>query len=108
IHARAHTVSVAAAVDPQGRIQALELDAVVEAGAYSAYPRPSILEGLQVLLMSGTPYQIDAYQGRLRVAWQNKPATGSYRGVGQPVACAAMEMLMDACARQTRIDPAEI
>jgi carbon-monoxide dehydrogenase large subunit len=107
IHARAHTVSVAAAVDPQGRIQALELDAVVEAGAYSAYPRSSILEGLQVLLMSGTPYQIDAYRGRLRVAWQNKPATGSYRGVGQPVACAAVEALMDACARELALDPAE-
>src|SRR3954470_8462497 len=108
IHARAHTVSVSAAVDPQGRILALELDAVVEAGAYSAYPRSSILEGLQVLLMSGTPYQIDAYQGRLRVAWQNKPATGSYRGVGQPVACAAMETLMDACAREVGIDPSEM
>jgi carbon-monoxide dehydrogenase large subunit len=108
IHARAHTVSVAAALDPDGRLHGLQLDAVVEAGAYSAYPRSSILEGLQVLLMAGTPYQLDAYEGRLRVAWQNKPATGSYRGVGQPVACAAMEMLMDACARELGIDPAEI
>src|SRR4029079_444144 len=108
IHARAHTVTVSATVDGDGRIRALELDAIAEAGAYSAYPRSSILEGLQVLLMSGTPYQIDAYKGRLRIPWQNKRATGSYRGVGQPVACAAMEMLMDACARQTRIDPAEI
>jgi carbon-monoxide dehydrogenase large subunit len=108
IHARAHTVIVSAAVDPQGRIHALELDAVVEAGAYSAYPRSSVLEGLQVLLMSGAPYQLDAYQGRLRVAWQNKPATGSYRGVGQPIACGAMEALVDACARTLRMDPAEL
>src|SRR4051812_13615346 len=108
IHARAHTVSVSAAMDASGRIRALELDAIVEAGAYSAYPRSSILEGLQVLLMSGTPYQIDAYQGRLRVAWQNKPATGSYRGVGQPIACAAVEALVDACARQLAMDAAEL
>ena len=108
IHARAHTLSVSAAVDASGHIHGLQLDAVVEAGAYSAYPRSSILEGLQVLLMAGTPYQIDAYEGRLRVAWQNKPATGSYRGVGQPVACAAMEVLVDACAREMRIDAAEI
>ncbi|HEY6823460.1 MAG TPA: xanthine dehydrogenase family protein molybdopterin-binding subunit [Steroidobacteraceae bacterium] len=107
IHARAHTVSVSAALDTSGRIHDLQLDAVVEAGAYSAYPRSSILEGLQVLLMAGTPYQIDAYEGRLRVVWQNKPATGSYRGVGQPVACVAMELLMDACARERGIDPAE-
>jgi aerobic carbon-monoxide dehydrogenase large subunit len=108
IHARAHTVTLAAAVEPSGRIRSLALDDVAEAGAYSAYPRSSILEGLQVLLMTGTPYQIEAYQGRLRVAWQNKPATGSYRGVGQPVACGAMETLMDACARQLSIDPTEV
>jgi len=108
IHARAHTVNVAAAVDASGRIHGLQLDALVEAGAYSAYPRSSILEGLQVLLMSGTPYQLDAYEGRLRVVWQNKPATGSYRGVGQPVACAAVEALIDACARRVSMDPAEL
>ena len=108
IHARAHTVKVAAALDRDGRIRGMQLDAVAEAGAYSAFPRSSILEGLQVLLMSGTPYQFDAYKGRLRVTWQNKPATGSYRGVGQPVACAAVESLMDACARTLRMDPAEL
>jgi carbon-monoxide dehydrogenase large subunit len=108
IHARAHTVQVAASLAPDGRIRAFELDVVAEAGAYSAYPRSSILEGLQVLLMSGTPYQVDAFKGRLQVAWQNKPATGSYRGVGQPVACAAVETLMDACARQLSMDPAEL
>ena len=107
IHARAHTVTVSANVAPEGHVHSLSLDAVVEAGAYSAYPRSSILEGLQVLLMSGTPYRLDAYEGRLRVAWQNKPATGSYRGVGQPVACGAVETLMDACARELGMDPAQ-
>jgi carbon-monoxide dehydrogenase large subunit len=108
IHARAHTVTVTAAVDAGGRIQGLALDDVAEAGAYSAFPRSSILEGLQVLLMSGVPYRIDAYEGRLRVAWQNKPATGSYRGVGQPVACAAVETVIDSCARELGLDPAQL
>ena len=107
IHARAHLVSVSVALDANGRISALGLDDLVEAGAYSAYPRSSILEGLQVLSMTGTAYAVDAYRGRVRVAWQNKPATGSYRGVGQPVACTAMEAIMDACARAIGMDPAE-
>jgi carbon-monoxide dehydrogenase large subunit len=107
IHARAHSVSVSIALDARGRIMGLALDDLVEAGAYSAYPRSSILEGLQVLTMTGTAYQIDAYRGRMRVAWQNKPATGSYRGVGQPVSCAAFEATVDACARALAIDPAE-
>jgi carbon-monoxide dehydrogenase large subunit len=107
IHARAHRVTVSMALGADARIAALSVDDLVEAGAYSAYPRSSILEGLQVLLFAGTPYDIGAYRGRLRVAWQNKPATGSYRGVGQPVACGAVELLVDACAREAGIDPAE-
>ncbi len=107
IHARAHRVSVSMTVDPQARITALTLDDLAEAGAYSAYPRSSILEGLQVLVFAGTPYDIGAYRGRLRVAWQNKPATGSYRGVGQPIACGAVEALIDVCAREAKMDPAE-
>lgn len=107
IHARAHRVSVSFALDAERRIAGFSLDDVVEAGAYSAHPRSSILEGLQVLSFAGTPYDFGAYRGRLRVAWQNKPATGSYRGVGQPVACGAVEALVDACAREVRMDPAE-
>jgi carbon-monoxide dehydrogenase large subunit len=107
IHARAHQVEVSMTLDADGRIAALALDDLAEAGAFSAYPRSSILEGLQVLLLAGVPYAIDAYRGRLRVAWQNKPATGSYRGVGQPIACGAVEALIDICAREAGVDPAE-
>ena len=108
IHARAHSVSVSIALDAGGHIMGLALDDLVEAGAYSAYPRSSILEGLQVLTMTGAAYQVDAYRGRLRVAWQNKPATGSYRGVGQPVSCTAFEATLDACARTLSMDPTEL
>ena len=108
IHARAHTVTVGIGLDAGARITSISVDDLAEAGAYSAYPRSSILEGLQVLLLAGAPYAIDAYRGRLRVAWQNKPATGSYRGVGQPIACGAIELLIDACARAAGIDPAEL
>jgi aerobic carbon-monoxide dehydrogenase large subunit len=107
IHARAHAITVALALDSDARIVGLALDDLVEAGAYSAYPRSSILEGLQVLTMTGAAYAVNAYRGRLRVAWQNKPATGSYRGVGQPVSCTALETTIDACARTLAMDPAE-
>ena len=108
IHARAHVVGVSLGVSADGKFSALSLDDVMEAGAYSAYPRSSILEGLHVILMAGAPYAISAYDARLRVVWQNKPATGSYRGVGQPIACGAVEAAVDAAARQLGIDPAEI
>ena len=107
IHARAHRVSVEMTLGADGRMTGLSLDDLMEAGAYSAFPRSSILEGLHVLLFAGAPYDYGAYHGRLRVAYQNKPATGSYRGVGQPVACGAIEALVDACARELGVDPAD-
>ena len=108
IHARAHTVRVALGMSRSGKLTSMRMDDVAEAGAYSAYPRSSILEGLHVLLFAGTPYDIPRGEGRLRVSWQNKPATGSYRGVGQPVACGAVEFVLDACARELGLDPAEL
>ncbi|HZQ73084.1 MAG TPA: xanthine dehydrogenase family protein molybdopterin-binding subunit [Burkholderiales bacterium] len=108
IHARAHSVTVSLGVSAEGTIEALSIDDVMEAGAYSAYPRSSILEGLHVLFFAGAPYEIAARDARLRVVWQNKPATGSYRGVGQPIACGAVEGALDAAARALGMDPAAL
>ena len=108
IHARAHTVNVSLGTGADGKIRELAIDDLMEAGAYSAYPRSSILEGLHVVLFAGAPYALPRYSARLRVAWQNKPATGSYRGVGQPIACATVETAIDAAARALNIDPAEM
>jgi carbon-monoxide dehydrogenase large subunit len=107
IHARAHVTAVSLALGQDGRVTGLAIDDLMEAGAYSAYPRSSILEGLQIMFTAGAQYGIPAYRSALRVAWQNKPATGSYRGVGQPIGCAAVEGAMDAAARACGIDPAE-
>ena len=107
IHARAHAVGVSLALASDGRITAMAVDDLMEAGAYSAYPRSSILEGMHVMFMAGAPYGFAAYRARLRVAWQNKPATGSYRGVGQPIGCAAVEAAVDAAARASGMDPAQ-
>ena len=74
-------------------------------GAYSAYPRTSIGEGLQVIGLSGAPYVLDAYRGRLRVAYQNKTPTSAYRAVGHPIAAAVTEQLVDLAAAAIGMDP---
>jgi carbon-monoxide dehydrogenase large subunit len=107
IHARGHRVSASLALDGDGRVLALQLDDCMEAGAYSVYPRSSILEGLHAVNFAGIVYGFDACAGRLRVAYQNKPGTASYRGVGQPIACAVTEFMMDAAAAELGTDPAE-
>jgi carbon-monoxide dehydrogenase large subunit len=108
IHGRGHQVDAALALDAQGRILAIEVDDAMEAGAHSVYPRSSILEGLQSSGFVAVAYALDHYAARLRVAWQNKIGTASYRGVGQPVACAVTEYLLDAAAREMALDPAEL
>jgi carbon-monoxide dehydrogenase large subunit len=108
VHARSHDVDAAIAVNAQGGILAFSADDLADIGAYSVYPRSSVLEGVQALVMVGAPYAAPALRGRLRVAYQNKALVGAYRGVGQPVACAITEMLVDAAARELALDPAEI
>ena len=56
----------------------------------------------------GAPYAGAVLQAQLRVAYQNKAPVGAYRGVGQPVACAITETLMDAGAAALGLDPAEL
>ncbi|MEO7404676.1 MAG: xanthine dehydrogenase family protein molybdopterin-binding subunit, partial [Burkholderiales bacterium] len=108
VHARAHTVDAKIALTADGAILAFAIDTLTETGAYSVYPRSSILEGLQAINFAGLPYAHDAYSARLRVAYQNKIGTASYRGVGQPVGTGVVEALVDAAARELAIDPAEI
>jgi carbon-monoxide dehydrogenase large subunit len=108
VHARSHVVEAAIAVSERGEILAFAADDLVDIGAYSVYPRTSVLEALQAVNMIGAPYGAPALQARLRVAYQNKALVGAYRGVGQPVACGITEQMVDAAAAELDIDPAEM
>src|SRR2546430_16636515 len=56
IHARAHGVRVSLAISREGRITALTLDDVMEAGAHFPFPRSSLLGGLPLLLLGREAY----------------------------------------------------
>ena len=88
--------------------QALEIDDLVGAGAYSSYPRTSSVEANQVLNVSGGPYAIANYRGRTRVVFQNKVPISQYRGVGHPIAILTVEALIDRAAAALGTDPAEL
>ncbi len=108
VHARSHQVEAAIAVDAHGQVLAFDADDLMEIGAFSVYPRTSVLEGVHAVSMVGAPYRAAGLKGRLRVAFQNKAPVGAYRGVGQPVACSVTEHLIDAAAAELGIDPAEM
>jgi carbon-monoxide dehydrogenase large subunit len=108
VHARDHRVNARVAVNRDGRLLAMEVDDIGAIGAYSAYPRTSIGEGSQVIGLTGAPYRLDAYRGRLRLAYQNKTPTSAYRAVGHPIAAAITEQLVDFAAAKIGMDPIEL
>lgn len=107
-HAREVRLTARLAADRDGRLLAMDVDILVAAGAYSIYPRSSLGEGIMAATMVGAPYRLDAMGAQLRVAYQNKVPTGVYRGVGQPIACAATELVIDEAAHALGLDPAEL
>ncbi len=108
IHARDQRVQGKIAVSDDGTILAFEIDALSGIGPYSMYPRTSGIESNQIVNLTGGPYAFDHYRAQATVVFQNKNMMCQYRAVGHPVKCAVTEGLVDAAARATGLDPAEI
>ena len=90
-----------------GVLRSIEVDAIGGIGPYSAYRRVSIGEGMMNMNLTGAPYAMRAYAGRFRAAFQNRPTVAMYRAVGQPIATAVTEQLVDLAAAEAGTDPAE-
>ncbi len=108
IHARENAVKGRIAVSRDGEIEALEIDVLSGAGAYSQYPRTSVFEATQVLNIAGGPYRHRHYRGRATVVYLNKPPTSQYRAVGHPIGNAVGEHLVDRAAAALGLDPVEM
>ena len=108
VHARDQAVAARLGVDADGRIAGLSVDALTSLGAYGSLGRPPISEGMMTIMMAAGAYANRDYAARLRVAFQNKPPSGMYRAVGQPIACAVAEQLLDWAAHEAGIDPVEL
>ncbi len=106
MHSRDHSVTASLSAY-QGRVTGMIVDAVGGIGPYSAYKRASIGEGMMNLNLSGAPYALTSYAGRFRAAFQNRPTVAMYRAVGQPIATAVTEQLVDLAAAKQGVDPAD-
>jgi aerobic carbon-monoxide dehydrogenase large subunit len=108
IQARDQRIEVEVAAGADGTLLAMRADITAPVGAYSAFPRSSVVEGGQVLRLLPGPYRLRHYDARLRVVAQNKGITSQYRAVGHPIAAAVTESMLDMIARDLSIDPAEL
>ena len=108
IHARHHRVWAKMGIDADGRILAFEVDDLVGAGPYSAYPRTSIVEGNQVLNITGGPYRIKNFRGSTTVVFQNLVPISQYRAVGHPMGIVACDSLLEKAANAAGIGRLDI
>ena len=105
---REHHYFVSLHATPDGRILGLDCDVTVDAGAYSVYPFTNALEGAMAHGNLPGPYDIKAYKCRTQTTVTNKPGLMPYRGVARPGVCFAIEMTIDALAREIGIEADEI
>ncbi len=105
---REHDYRITAYADRDGRLRGIDCDAMVDSGAYSSYPFSACLEAAQVSSILPGPYKFERYRCRTRSVASNKAPILPYRGVARTGVCFAMELMMDAVARATGLEPSEV
>jgi carbon-monoxide dehydrogenase large subunit len=105
---REHHYRMTAYADTTGKILAFDAVAAVDSGAYSAYPFTSAIEASQVSAILPGPYDIPVYRCKTAAVATNKAPQLPYRGVARPGVCYAMELMVDAIARQIGKEPHEV
>ena len=107
VHGRDLISRAALALDASGRVLALRVRSLANVGAYPTGAGVAI----QLLIgpwVSTSVYDIPTLSLQITAVLTHTAATGAYRGAGRPEAIYLLERLMDAAAREMRIDPAEL
>ena len=106
VSATNRATSLAAAVDKDGRILALDWDQVEDCGAHLRAPEPATLYRMHGNLTGA--YDIRHLKIRNRVVVTNKTPTGLNRGFGGPQVYFALERLVQRIALELGLDPLDV
>ena len=96
------TISVTVGADAQGQLMAMDIEALVDAGAYGNHT-PSVL--LHALSEPIAIYRCEAKRIRGRAAYTTTLPAGAFRGYGLTQTSFAIESAMDELARRSNLDP---
>ena len=105
---REHHYSITGYADRDGRLLGIDCLATVDSGAYSAYPFSACLEAAQVASILPGPYDFPAYRCKTYSVATNKCPILPYRGVARTGVCFALELVLDAIAREAGMEPHEV
>jgi len=89
-------------VKKDGRLTAMDIDVVLDGGAYATLSGVVLSRGM---IHSSGPYRCDHIRARGRVTMTNTPPNGAFRGFGAPQTQFAIEAHMDVIADRLGIDP---
>jgi aerobic carbon-monoxide dehydrogenase large subunit len=105
---REHHYQITGYANRDGMLRGIDCEAVVDSGAYSAYPFSACLEAAQVASILPGPYDFPAYRCRTYSIATNKCPILPYRGVARTGVCFALELVLDAIAREANVEPHEV
>ncbi|MDW9852008.1 molybdopterin-dependent oxidoreductase [Sinorhizobium meliloti] len=105
---REHHYDITVYADRDGTLRGVDCVAHVDSGAYSSYPFSACLEAAQVASILPGPYDFPSYRCRTYSVATNKCPILPYRGVARTGVCYAIELMMDAIARECRMEPHEV
>jgi CO/xanthine dehydrogenase Mo-binding subunit len=89
-------------VTRDGRLTAIDVDAVFDGGAYATLSAVVLSRGL---IHASGPYRCDHIRIRGRATMTNTPPNGAFRGFGAPQTQFAAEVHMDRIADRLGLDP---
>ena len=105
---REHHYLITGYADRDGRLRGIDCEATVDSGAYSSYPFSACLEAAQVASILPGPYDFEAYRCKTWSVATNKCPILPYRGVARTGVCFAIELVLDAIAREAGLEPHEV
>jgi CO/xanthine dehydrogenase Mo-binding subunit len=89
-------------VKKDGRLTAMDIDVVLDGGAYATLSAVVLSRGM---IHASGPYRCDHVRARGRAAMTNTPPNGAFRGFGAPQTQFAIEAHMDLIADRLGLDP---
>lgn len=105
---REHHYRITAYAERDGTLRGIDCEAHVDSGAYSAYPFSACLEAAQVASILPGPYDFPSYRCRTWSVATNKCPILPYRGVARTGVCFALELMLDAVAREAGVTPEQV
>ncbi|MFQ5506052.1 MAG: xanthine dehydrogenase family protein molybdopterin-binding subunit [Planctomycetota bacterium] len=96
-------IRVGLAIDDEHRISALDIDALIDGGAWGSF---GVVTTYYNGVLANGPYRVKNFRYRGRRVYSNKPPCGAMRGHGAVNTRFALEVLMDEAACDLGLDPA--